>query len=87
MTFDLAECSIRVTVLVEYLDLVHIVGFQILLYYYKDDYSDYRPIFSSLLCVVCLVCLQTNRSFLCTKLNHVILMQVGLHVISSWPLF
>ena len=93
----LAECSIRVTVLLEYLDLhlLHRVGFRIItqwfviqLFYttartFYEDYSSYTPIFSSLLLAVCLIGVKTN-TFLLLKINRVIVTQVGFCVISPW---
>ena len=62
MIFNLAECSIRVTALLEYLDIaIHIVGLHfinvwLLLKFFSatarsfnDDYFNYRSIFISLL--------------------------------------
>ena len=73
---NVVECSIRVTVLLEYLDLAYatrtVVGFGIITQWFvlrffcttartfHDNYSSYTQIFSSLLQVFCLVGVKTN---------------------------
>jgi len=85
MTFNLAECSIRVS-------RIHIVGFHcitlwVLLRFFStttrsfyDDYFNYRSIFSSLLWMVAV----QLGGFFIRKFDCIILTPVGFCVISLW---